>query len=128
MDPIADILTRIRNAQAVSHRTVKVPFSQLKLSLAKILEREGMVERAGTQGRQTGKVIEIELKYKNGQPVINGLKRVSKPGRRIYVKNGQLRPIRQGYGFSIISTPQGLMTNKEAKKKGLGGEVLCEVW
>jgi small subunit ribosomal protein S8 len=128
MDPIADILTRIRNAQAVSHRTVKVPFSQLKLSLAKILEKEGMIERVGTQGRQTGKIIEIELKYKNGQPVIHGLKRVSKPGRRIYVKNDQLRPVRQGYGFSIISTPQGLMTNKEAKKKGLGGEVLCEVW
>ena len=128
VDPIADILTRIRNAQAVKHQTVKVPFSKLKLNLAKILEKEGLVGQVSSQGRKIRKIIEIKLKYENGRPLINGLKRISKPGQRIYIKNNEIRPIRQGYGLIVISTSSGLMTNKDAKKKGLGGEILCEIW
>jgi small subunit ribosomal protein S8 len=128
VDPISDMLTRIRNAQAVAHQTVTIPFSKLKFNLAKVLEKEGLVGEVATRGRKARKIIEIKLKYEKGIPVIQGLKRVSKPGRRIYIKKNELKPVRQGYGLIIISTSQGLMTNKEAKKKGLGGEVLCEVW
>jgi small subunit ribosomal protein S8 len=127
-DPIADMLTRIKNAQAVFHQTVSIPFSKIKYKLAQILEKEGLVKKVTIQGRKTRKAVEIELKYEKGQPVANSLKRTSKPGRRIYIKKDELRPIRQGHGLSIISTSQGLMTNKEAQKKGLGGEVLCEIW
>ncbi|NQV00523.1 MAG: 30S ribosomal protein S8 [Parcubacteria group bacterium] len=127
-DPIADMLTRIRNAQAVSHKTVTIPFSKLKFNLAKILEKEGLIGKTDTQGKKTKKVIEIELRYKNDTPIISSIKRISKPGLRIYIKKDELKPIRQGYGLIIISTPQGLMTNNEAKRKGLGGEILCEIY
>ena len=127
-DPISDMLTRIRNAQAVDHQTVAIPFSKLKMNLAEILEKEGLVEKAATQGRKTKKVIEIKLKYSKGEPFISNIRRVSKPGRRIYIKSSQIRPIRQGFGLAVISTSQGLMTNKEARKKDLGGEVLCEIY
>ncbi|MBU1292020.1 30S ribosomal protein S8 [Patescibacteria group bacterium] len=127
-DPIADMLTRIRNAQAVNHKTVVIPFSKLKLNLAEILIKEGLIKKVTPQGRKTRKVIEIELKYQKGQPIINVLRRISKPGRRLYIKKSQIRSIRQGFGLSIISTHQGLMTNSEAKKKGLGGEIMCEIW
>ncbi|MBU2068364.1 30S ribosomal protein S8 [Patescibacteria group bacterium] len=127
-DPIADMLTRIRNAQAVDHKTVVIPFSKLKLNLAEILIKEGLIKKVTPQGRKTRKVIEIELKYQKGQPIINVLRRISKPGRRLYIKKSQIRSIRQGFGLSIISTHQGLMTNSEAKKKGLGGEIMCEIW
>jgi len=128
IDPIADMLTRIRNAQAVNHQTVVIPFSKLKFKLAQILAKEKLIEKATNQGRKINKVIEIELRYQKGQPVIDAIKRISKPGRRIYIKKDQIRLIRQGFGLSIISTSKGLMTNKEAKKKGLGGEVLCHIW
>ena len=128
VDPISDMLIRIKNAQAVSRQTVNIPFSKIKFSLAKVLEKEGLIEAITTRGRKIKKIIEIKLKYEKGQPVIEEIKRVSKPGQRIYLKKSQVKPIRQGYGLSIISTSQGLMTNKEAKKKGLGGEVLCEIW
>jgi len=128
IDPIADMLTRIRNAQAVAHQTVVIPFSKLKLKLAEILVKQGLFKKATPQGRKTRKVIEIELKYTKGQPVISNIKRISRPGRRIYIKKDEIRLIRQGFGLSIISTPKGLMTDAEARKKGLGGEVICEIW
>lgn len=127
-DPISDMLTRIRNAQAVSRPTVSIPFSKAKFNLAKILEKEGLAVQVAAKGRKTKKLIEIEIRYEKGRPLINGLKRVSKPGQRIYLKKDEIKPVRQGYGLSIISTSRGLMTNKEAKQKGLGGEVLCEIW
>ncbi|MBL7053075.1 MAG: 30S ribosomal protein S8, partial [Candidatus Portnoybacteria bacterium] len=125
VDPISDMLTRIRNAQAVSNETVLVPFSNLKLNLAKILEKEGLISKVNVQGRKISKIIEIKLGYKDGAPVISNIKRISKPGQRIYIKKDEIKQIRQGYGLSIISTSKGLMTNKEARKKGLGGEVIC---
>jgi len=127
-DPISDMLTRIRNAQAVLHKTVVIPFSKFKFSLAEILEKEGLIGKISTQGRKTKKTIKIELKYDNNKPVISSIKRISKQGQRIYIKKDELKPIRQGYGFVIISTSQGLMTNNEANKKGLGGELICEVY
>lgn len=127
-DPISDMLTRIRNAQAVKHKTVIIPFSKLKFNLAKILEKQGIVGKVTSQGRKVRKVIEIELRYRQGSPIVNTFKRVSKPGRRIYIKKSELHPIRQGYGLIIISTSQGLVTNEQAKKKGLGGEIICEIW
>lgn len=128
MDPISDMLTRIRNAQAVLHQTVSIPFSKFKLNLAKALEKEGYIGEVLIQGRRIRKVIEIKLKYEEGKPLIRELKRISKPGQRIYLKKDKIRSVRQGYGLSIISTSQGLINDKEARKRGLGGEVICEIW
>ncbi len=127
-DSISDMLIRIKNAQAVSHQTVNIPFSKIKFNLAQVLEKEELIGAITIRGRKIKKIIEIKLKYEEGQPVIRELKRVSKPGQRIYFKKSQVKPIKQGFGLAIISTSQGLMTNKKAKKKGLGGEILCEIW
>ncbi len=127
-DPIADMLTRIRNAQAVSREDVFIPFSNIKLEIAKILEKHGFISNVKKIGRAPKKQIKIELKYEEKQPKIIGLKRVSKPGQRIYVGAKRLRLVRGGYGMSVVSTPQGLMTNSQARKKNLGGEIICEIW
>lgn len=131
VDPIADMLTRIRNAQAVGHATVDIPFSKIKFSLAEILVKEGFIKNAGKKDRGAKRRIEIELLYedkKNTTPKIGQLKRISKPGKREYVRAKDIRPVLGGRGISIISTSKGLMAGKEAKKKGLGGEILCEIW
>lgn len=128
MDPIADMLTSIRNAQAVLKETVVIPYSEIKFEIAKILKKENLIEEVEKKGRKTRKSIEIKLKYDNKEPAISSLKRVSKPGQRIYITAGKIRKIRGGYGLSIISTSKGLMTNKKARKQNLGGEVLCEIW
>ncbi len=127
-DPVTDMLNRIKNAQASGKELVVIPFSNLKYEIAKILEKEGLIEKIEKKGRKAKRFIEITLKYNNGVPAISGLKRVSKPGQRIYHPSHQLKPVKGGYGISIISTSQGLMTNKEAKKKKVGGEILCEIW
>jgi len=131
-DPIADMLNRIRNALAVSKEIVVIPFSDLKYEIAKILEKQEFVGKLEKKGRKPRKVLEITLKYPPAEqadfPVISGLKRISKPGQRIYIGAKEIRPVRGGYGISIISTPKGLMTNKEAKRKKLGGEIICEIW
>lgn len=127
-DPIADMLIRIKNAQAVGQLSVSVPFSQLKFSLAQILEKEGFLGKIEKKGKDFQKYIKINLKYNNSRKAISGVKRISKPSQRIYVKKEMIKPIKQGYGISVISTSRGLMTNKEAKKQKLGGEVMCEIW
>ena len=128
MDPIADMLNRIKNAQAVGHPTVEFPFSNLKNEVAKILEREGFIDKIEKKGRKTKKTIEITLKYDNKMPAISGIKKISKPGQRIYLDLTKIKKVRDGYGIAIISTSKGLMTDKEARKNKIGGEVLCEVW
>ncbi len=128
MDPIADMLTSIRNAQAVLQKTVNVPFSRLKFGIAKILEREGFIEKAERRGRGVKKVIEIRLKYEDKKPAISGIRRISKQGQRIYLAANEIHPVRSGYGILIISTSKGLMTDKEARKLKIGGEAICEVW
>ena len=127
-DPITDMLNRIRNAQAAFKEMAVIPFSNLKYEIAGILEKEKFIEGVEKKGRKADKVIEIKLKYSDKIPAISSLKRISKPGKRIYSSVAQIKKVRQGYGIAIISTSKGLMTNKEARKQKLGGEVLCEVW
>ena len=127
-DPITDLLNRIRNNQAVLKETVSIPFSNLKYKIAKILEKEGFIEKVEKKGRKIEKVIEINLKYQDKIPAISGLTRVSKPGKRIYTRAKKIKKVKGGYGISIISTPKGLMTDKEARKQKLGGEIICEIW
>ncbi|MBA7611180.1 30S ribosomal protein S8 [subsurface metagenome] len=128
MDPVTDMLNRIRNAQAVLHPQVEVPFSNLKFEIAKILEKKGFIEKVVKSGKKEKKSLEITLKYENKMPVISGLKRVSKQGQRIYLSAKKVRKVKGGYGIAIISTSKGLMTGKEARRQKLGGEILCEVW
>lgn len=128
IDPISDMLIRIKNAQAVSHQTVNIPFSKIKFALARLLEKEGFLNKVEKKGKGAKKYIKIKLKYQDKQPAIQGLKRISKPGQRVYLEKDRIRPVKQGYGIAVISTSSGLMTDKEARKKGLGGEALCEVW
>ena len=128
MYPIADMLNRIRNAQAVQKETVEVPFSNMNLEIAKILEKNDFVGKAEKKGKKTKKIIEIPLKYDGKTPVVSGLKVISKPGQRIYVQSKNIKNVRGGYGIAIVSTSKGLMTNKEARKQKVGGELICEVW
>lgn len=127
-DTIADTLTIIRNAKAVSKPLVSVPFSDLNYRVLKILEEEGFLKKVEKRGRGIAKELRVFLKYDDGVSTITDLNRISTPGKRIYRSAKELRPVRQGYGLSIMSTSQGLMTGKEAKKKNLGGEIICEVW
>jgi len=127
-DPISDMLTSIGNAQAIKKDTVSVPFANLKYKLAKILVKNGFIEKVEKKGKKAKKFIELILRYEGGAPAITGLKRISKPGQRIYKNFKEIKPVRGGYGIAIISTPQGLMTNKEARKQKIGGEIICEVW
>ena len=125
VDPISDMLTRIRNAQKAGHQTVSIPVSNLKIEIAKILKKENYISDWGKSGKEIKKIIEVTLKY----PIaINEIKRISKPGKRVYASVSEIKPIKNGYGMSIISTSKGLMTNREARKAGLGGEVLLEIW
>lgn len=126
-DPIADFLTRIRNAQAARHDTVETPSSKLKYRVAKILEAEGYVADVAEKADGAKKTLTVTLKYDNKAPKIRSVKRVSKPGLRIYRKANELPRVMNDFGFAIISTSAGVMTNKEARRRKLGGEVLCEV-
>lgn len=129
-DPIADMLTRIRNAARAKHRRVDVPASKMKTAIAKILETEGYIQ--GTRVIQTGPqgTLRIFLKYADGEggSVIRGLERVSKPGRRVYVSRERIPRVLGGYGVCILSTSEGLMTGLVARQKGIGGELVCQVW
>ena len=130
-DPIADMLTRIRNANTAMHDSVKMPTSKLKESLAAVLVREGYIERFEVNSATTGpgKVLEIRLKYAVDRTrSISGLKRVSKPGLRIYAQSEEMPKVLGGLGVAVVSTSQGLLTDREARKKRVGGEVLCYVW
>ncbi len=127
-DPITDMLNQIRNAEAVAKTEVLLPFSKLKNQIGLILAQEGFVQEVKKVAKDKNKVMKIVLKYDNGIPAIEGAKRVSKPGQRIYVKNTEIKKVRGGFGISIISTPKGLMTNNQARKAKLGGEVMLEIW
>ena len=126
-DTIADMLTRIRNANAQKHATVDVPYSKEKEAIANILLAEGFVEAIDII-EDSYKTIRITLKYVNNTKVIQGLKRISKPGLRIYAKSEELPRVLNGLGIAIISTSKGIMTDKEARKENLGGEVLAYIW
>ena len=131
IDPISDMLTRIRNSQAVGHKTVSFLHSKIKLELAKILNDEGYISNIKELGKGVKKEIEVVLKYKderNTIPKIQGLLRISRSGQRIYVAKKDLINFSQGRGLIILTTSSGLMTDKNAKKKGLGGEIICRVF
>ena len=128
-DPIADMLTRIRNANVVKHETVDVPASNMKKELARILLEEGFIR--GYDVIEDGKqgIIRIQLKYgQPGERVISGLKRISKPGMRVYADKHEVPRVLNGLGISIISTSKGILTDKQARKENVGGEVICYVW
>jgi len=128
-DPIADMLTRVRNASSARHSQVEIPSSKMKLDIARIMTEQGYVAKYELKPGEHGDVIVIELKYgKNRERVISGIKRVSKPGRRIYARKDTLPKVLGGLGTAIISTSRGLVTSAEAGKVGVGGEVICFIW
>lgn len=128
-DPIADMLTRIRNASTVKHDKVEVPASNTKKAIAKILLEEGFIKGYEIKEGNKQEVIKIEMKYAQGQErVISGLKRISKPGLRVHVNKNEVPKVLGGLGIAIISTSKGLMTDAQARNEGIGGEVVCYVW
>lgn len=127
-DPISDMLTRIRNASKVRKQIVDVPMSKMKFALAKVLQNEGYLAGVEQVDGLKGLNLRLHLKYEAGEPKIMVIKRLSKPGRRVYVQTTELPTVRSGYGIAIVSTPNGLMTNVEARKRRLGGELICEVY
>jgi small subunit ribosomal protein S8 len=128
-DPIADMLTRIRNAILVSYDTVDIPNSKIKLNLAKILKNEGFIKNYKVIKDNRQGILKLFLKYdEKGEPLISGLKRISKSSARIYAKKDKIPSVLNGYGVNILSTSKGLVTDKEAKKAGIGGEIICSIW
>ena len=128
-DPIADMLTRIRNAHSAGHETVEMPHSKLKAEVARILKREGYIKDYATEGHENKRNIRLYLKYTVDQdPAIRGLKRISRPGLRQYVNSNQIPRVLGGMGLAIISTSSGIVSGVEARKNKVGGEVLCYVW
>ncbi len=127
-DPIADLLTRIRNAYRAEHEDVQIPYSIMKEKIVKVMVDEGYVEGFEVAGEGTKKVLIVRIKYVDGTSVINGIKRVSKPSCRRYVGYNEILPVTNGMGISILSTPAGIMSDTSARKKHVGGEVVCNIW
>ena len=128
-DPVADFLTRVRNALSAQHDTVVIPSSKFKVELARILREQGYIEEYGTEPARVGEALRVSLKYtEDRSSVISGLKRVSSPGRRTYVHSGEIPKILGGMGTTIMSTSRGVMTGHEAKRQAVGGEVVAYVW
>ena len=127
-DPIADMLTRIRNAKTMRYKEVEIPSSKVKVEIAKILKNEGFINDYKIKKNNVQDVIILSLKYNNKERVITGLKRISKPGLRVYAKSSEIPRVLNGLGIAIISTSKGIMTGKDAKAANLGGEVLAYIW
>jgi len=127
-DPIADMLTRIRNAATARHTRVLVPASKMKLSLARVLKEEGYIKDIEILKDNPQGTLRLTLRYMDKKPVLTQLKRVSKPGLRVYTKKADIPRVRGGLGIAVLSTPRGLMTGSSAYKQGLGGEVICYIW
>lgn len=129
MDPIADFIVRIKNAGATGKESISVPYSKLKMEIAKVLAKEGYIESAEKQGRKIRKSIVVGIKYDSEQnPRVQNVRRISKPSRRMYMSAHEIRPMRQGYSTLILSTPKGVLTGEAAKKVNVGGEALFEIW
>jgi small subunit ribosomal protein S8 len=127
-DPIADMITQLKNASSVKRANVSLPYSKEKQAIAEILEREGYLKAVTKKGKKIKKMIEVELIYPEGKPKIRGVKRVSKPSRRVYISYKDARPVKSGYGLAIITTPKGILTDSEARKEKVGGELLFNIW
>ncbi len=128
MDQIADMLTRIRNAQMVKKESVVLPFSKFKFALANLLKQRGYLSEVSTSLEGNKKYLHLGLKYVDGVAAIKSLRRISHQGQRIYVKKDNIPVVKNGFGMVVLSTSQGLLTDDVARKKGLGGEIICEVW
>jgi small subunit ribosomal protein S8 len=128
-DPVADFLTRIRNAHGARHQKLDVPASKLKAEVARILKEEGYIANAKPVEEEGQRLLRVYLKYgANNEPAIRDLKRISKPGCRVYVGKDEIRRVQGGLGICILTTPRGVMTGRQARREGVGGEILCEVW
>ncbi len=129
-DPIGDMLIRIKNGYRARKQVVEIPYSKIKEEIAKILVKEGYLKNLKSQmsNVKTQKTLNLTLKYEGKKPAIEEIKRISKPGVRIYAKAGKIPKVRLGFGITILSTSKGIMTDKQAKKENLGGEVICQVW
>jgi small subunit ribosomal protein S8 len=123
-----DLLTKIKNAQAVKKEFIKTPYSRFDEKIAEILSRHHYIESVEKKGRMPKRILEIKLKYAGGKGVISGIKFLSKPSRKLYLSYRNLRPVKHGYGLALISTPKGVMTFQEARKRKVGGEILFEIW
>jgi len=126
-DPIGDMLIRIKNGYLARKVVVEVPYSIMKEEIAKLLVKKGYLKKFKIENLKF-KILKLELKYEGKRPGIEGVKRISKPGVRTYAKAGEIPKVKYGFGITIVSTPKGIMTGREAKKKNLGGEVICQVW
>ncbi len=127
-DTIADFLTRIRNGSSAKHKSIEVPSSNLKIAIAQILKDQGFIADFSKVDDSKQGVLHVKLRYYLGQPVIREVKRVSKPGRRVYAPADKLPRVHNGLGVAIVSTPRGVMTDKQARRENVGGEVLCTIW
>ena len=127
-DPIADFITRLKNASAASRETVTVPFSKLIYEIAELLKRESFVAEVAKRGKKVKKFIDLNLSYAEGEPSVHGAERVSRLSRRVYLKKSEIKPVKFGQGILVVSTPSGLKTDKEARKEGIGGEALFKIW
>ena len=128
MDNIGDMLTTIRNGYMAKKDGVVVPYSKQKEEIAEKLEKLGFIEKVSVDDKEKHKVLQVKLQYEGGEPVLTHLKRVSTPGLRVYKSKRDLKPVLNGMGYALVSTSVGILTNKESVKKGIGGEVVCEVW
>ncbi len=127
-DPVADFINRLSNAGAIGTATISVPFSNFKLAIAEKLKAAGFLDSVEKKGKKIRKTIDVTLKFVEGKPAISGVKRISKPGRRMYRSVHEIHSVRYGQGSLILSTPKGVMTDKEARKEKVGGEALFEIW
>lgn len=124
VDPIADMLTRIRNSHMALHKQVRIPLSKAKASIVEILSKEGFIKNFSVEENE----ILIELKYMNSKPALKGMKKISKPGRKVYVPVNEIPAVRNGLGICILSTSHGILEGMEARKQNVGGELMCEIW
>lgn len=128
-DPIADMLTRIRNALIAQHNSVDIPLSRIKTDIAKVLKEQGYIDNYNVLGEGIKRLIKIELKYTpEGESVIKKIERISRPGRRVYVKKDEIPRVKGGLGISVLSTPKGIMSSTQARRLGVGGELICTIW
>lgn len=128
-DPVADFITRLKNAGAIKKQSISLPYSMFKMAIAEKLQEAGYLAAVDKKGKKVRKTLDVMLKYdESGKHAIAGVKRISKPGRRTYKSVHEIRPVRYGHGALILSTPKGIMTDKEARKEKVGGEALFEVW
>lgn len=127
-DPIADMIVRIKNAADAGKSGVSVPYSKMKMAIAELLEKEGFVKSVAKKGRKVGKSIEMGLVYEDGSSKVRGVERVSKFSRRVYRKAKELRPVKSGHGLLVMTTPKGILSDKDAREQHVGGEALFKIW